>query len=247
MKFIIIFFILIISILLNFFLYNELTRIYSNGLRIQLDPDGSAIYSAENKRLKSAPHTSKQKLIMFGDSRILMWEPLPILDNTNIISRGRHGETTGMALLRLHKDVIDLNPDIVIIQTGINDLKTISIFPEDREKIINSTKNNIHNIILTLKNANARIILLTIFPHGKIGWPRKLVWSKEIGDGVRSVNDYIKTLSNKNVTVLDLDVIFRQNKTMNPLYELDALHINKKGYMALNSYIKKYIQNNNAK
>ncbi len=90
------------------------------------------------------------------------------------------GNTSAQTLLRLEYDVIRLKPSIVVIQVGINDLKTIGVFPENRDKIISSCQKNLKSIVSQMLEHDIHIVILTIFPPGTTELLRRPVWSDKI-------------------------------------------------------------------
>jgi len=233
---------LTLSISLNYALYSELSKTYKNQLKVQLDPAGQNLHLKDNSTMIGQVDSHKKKIILFGDSRIAMWSPLPNNKTIEIIKRGRHGETSSMSLLRLDHDVIPLKPDTVIIQTGINDLKAIGFFPHKAHKIIKNTQQNILNLVTRLKQENINIELMTILPPGEFGLFRKIYGTKGIRKSVTEVNNYIKTLQGDGIRVVDMEAIYHSNGTMPSRYRKDDLHINREGYMTLNSSIEKILQ-----
>ncbi|MGB6014213.1 MAG: SGNH/GDSL hydrolase family protein, partial [Nodosilinea sp.] len=131
--------------------------------------------------------------------------------------------------------VSPLNPDVVVIQVGINDLKTIALFPERKDSIIEACKINIKEIVKTSKDTGAAVIVMTIFPAGEVPLERKLFWSDEIGQAIEDVNNYIATLADEETVVFDpfRDLADEQGKMLKK-YSLDELHLNEQGYRFLN-------------
>lgn len=220
----------------NLMLYRELSRVYKNMLRIALDPSGQDLYGGANEGLKDVER-GRHRVVYFGDSRIFLWEPLPKIPDVDSINRGRKGETTSLALLRQTRDVISLEPDVVVIEMGINDLKAIGVMPENAAQIVDLTQNNIRQIVANLSGHNIKIVLLTIFPPGVIDLPRRAFWSPKINEAINSINQSLEQISMPNVEVLDLDMIFNKNEMMDPDYAHDTLHINQEGYLALNEIV----------
>lgn len=83
-----------------------------------------------------------------------------------------------------------LQPDIVILQVGINDLKTLPLFPERQEEIIANCKTNIQQIVDKSLQADASVILTTIFPLGQLPIERRLFWSEEVALAIDDVNQF---------------------------------------------------------
>ncbi len=56
------------------------------------------------------------------------------------VNRGIGNQTTAQVLGHFHAHVAPLHPQTIILQVGINDLKTIPLFPEQAETIIHIRK-----------------------------------------------------------------------------------------------------------
>ena len=88
-----------------------------------LDWPNLSRYQDENRSV-GLPEKGKQRVVLMGDSITEEWSNLyPDYFNTNgYINRGIGGQTTPQMLIRFKPDVIDLEPDIVVILAGTNDI-----------------------------------------------------------------------------------------------------------------------------
>jgi lysophospholipase L1-like esterase len=118
---------------------------------------------------------------------------------------------------------------------GINDLKTIPLFPKQRASIIANCQTNIQRIVEESRDIGAIVIVSTIFPAGKIPLERRLFWSEEIEQAIAEVNAYIASLAGEQVIVFDAFSILadRQGQMLSE-YQADELHLNEQGYVILN-------------
>lgn len=82
-----------------------------------------AYYSAENKRF-SAENNSGDRVVFMGDSITENWNTLypEFFKENKFINRGIGGQTSPQMLIRFRQDVIDLNPKVVLILAGTNDI-----------------------------------------------------------------------------------------------------------------------------
>ena len=88
----------------------------------KIDPDGVCRYRQENRSL---PPATSHRVIFIGDSITEAWKPsVPALFAGDWLDRGVSGETTTQMLARFRTDVIALNPAVVHIMGGINDIAT---------------------------------------------------------------------------------------------------------------------------
>ncbi len=94
---------------------NSRTAVYMN------DYGELARYRDENARLKP-PAPAEKRVVFFGDSITDIW-PLPeYFSGKPYINRGIGGQTTSQMLVRFRQDVIALQPKVVVILAGTNDI-----------------------------------------------------------------------------------------------------------------------------
>jgi lysophospholipase L1-like esterase len=112
-------------------------------------------YRAANAEL-GAPATGERRVIFYGDSITDFWKLGEFFPGKNYINRGISGQTTSQMLLRFRQDVIDLNPDMVVILAGTNDIagNTGPISIPDIEGNISSMAElaRAHNVALVLSS-----------------------------------------------------------------------------------------------
>ena len=80
-----------------------------------------ARYHEANAVLK-APATGENRVVFFGDSITDIWHLEEYFPGKPYINRGIGGQTTPQMLVRFRQDVIDLQPKVVIILAGTNDI-----------------------------------------------------------------------------------------------------------------------------
>jgi lysophospholipase L1-like esterase len=220
--------VLIASLALNVFLFQRARQYYLDMNAVRLDPLGLSTYSDVPSAFTGV------RVVFFGDSRAARW-PLPENQTDwEFINRGIEAQTAAQAVLRFQAHVQPLQPDMVIVQAGVNDLKTIPLFPERKTAIIASAKENIRDIVQQAKNLGAHVIVTTIFPVGEFPLERRLFWSPDIDVAVQDVNEYLRSLVSSDVSVLDTAAILSKDGRANAEYYDDELHLNQAGYAVLN-------------
>ncbi|GAB4580717.1 MAG: SGNH/GDSL hydrolase family protein [Anaerolineales bacterium] len=222
---------LLASLALNLYL-STLSRNYYlqlNGLR--LDPLG-LVYAPRNP---PPTNTDRPLVVFFGDSRAYQW-PAPDADAFTFHNLGLGSQTTEQIALRYDLQIPTLQPDILLLQAGINDLKTIPLYPNLKERIIQRYKDNLAEIVTQATSAGTTVILTTIFPLGEIPLERRFVWSEEVALAMAEVNAFIYTLEGPNVIIFDTGrVLAGEDGIVQKSYSLDFLHLNPAGYQALNA------------
>lgn len=68
------------------------------------------------------PSTNENRVVFFGDSITDIWHLEEYFPGKSYINRGIGGQTTPQMLVRFRQDVIDLQPKIVLILAGTNDI-----------------------------------------------------------------------------------------------------------------------------
>lgn len=225
------------SAALNFLLYRQAKTYYFELNQTRLDPLGLAYYPISQTE---AP-TAQFRVVFFGDSRAASWTP-PEVNGYEFINRGIPSQTSVQASQRFIAHVATLKPDLVIVQIGINDLKTIALFPERKADIIASCQANIQRIVTEARQTEATVILTTIFPTGNVPLARRPFWSDEIDRAIQEMNAYIATLADERTLVFDtFPVLADRNGVVLQQYQKDELHLNSQGYMALNQDLAQLI------
>ena len=233
--------ILLVSLGMNGVLYLRGRMYYHQLNQVRLDPLGLSVYPAEAvppPQSEGAPI----RVVFLGDSRAAAW-PAPVrLDGFEFINRGIGAETTAQTLARYDAHVSPLYADILIVQAGINDLKTIPLFPERQEAIIQSVKMNLAEIVQRALDQDMRVVLTTIIPEGQIPLERRLFWSDGVKQGIDEVNAYLTSLEGEQITVIDTGkVLAGSDGLVRSEYRYDFLHLNEKGYEALNEELKEVL------
>ena len=112
-------------------------------------------YRAANQELGD-PVSGEHRVIFYGDSITDKWTLNQYFPDKRYINRGISGQTTSQMLLRFRQDVIHLDPDVVVILAGTNDIagNTGPISIEDIEGNITSMAElaRAHDIALVLSS-----------------------------------------------------------------------------------------------
>lgn len=174
-------------------------------------------------------------LILLGDSRAADWY-FPKTEQFNLNNRGIGAQSSSQITQRYTAHVSSLNPDIVIVQMGINDLIGIPLQRGSRNHIVEQVKHNISSIIEQAHADNAVVVLTTIFPVGSIPIHQYLFWSSEVIPAINEINLFILSLEQENILVFDASmVLMGENGRTQSHYRDDFLHLNREGYIALNN------------
>ena len=165
-----------------------------------------------------------------------------IEDDIELIGKGVGGNKVSNLLERYKKDVLSLNPDIVFIYIGINDVWHKYSFGTGTDIIF--YENGLRKIITDLKNKGSRVILCTPTVIGENKGEFTLVnefkdiETMEIMNGdLDAYSDVIRKLASElNTDLLDLREIFMNyisennpNNESSGITTYDGVHLNDLG------------------
>lgn len=223
---------LITSVGMNVLLFVVARDYYYDLQRVRFNPIGLESFWGE----EHGP-TDEARIVFYGDSRAAQW-PSPQMEGLEFVNRGIGSQTSNQILLRYDEHVAPLEPDILVVQMCINELKTVAIFPTRREQIIESCEHNVRQIIEQAQASGATVILTTVFPVGEVPLRRRLVWSEDVAVAVDEINRFLRQQSAENVILLDtFELLADDSGRVDHRYEYDLLHLNSAGYEVLNSHL----------
>ncbi|MFN8459099.1 MAG: GDSL-type esterase/lipase family protein [Anaerolineae bacterium] len=223
---------LLISLAVNFILFTQGQQYYLQLNETRLDPLGLNDYPTTIDSI-TLTHPENKRVVFFGDSRAASW-PAPDLPGLTFINRGIGAETSAQTLGRFAAHVKPLQPHLLILQIGVNDLKTIPLFPERQETIIANCKSNIQQIVNQAVENGATVIVTTIFPTGPVPLERQPFWSANVDQAIEEVNNFIRSLPGPQVIIFDTYPFLTDQDVAKNEYYRDTLHLNEAGYEALN-------------
>ena len=201
-----------------------------------LDWPNLSRYQDEN-RLVGLPEKGKQRVVFMGDSITEEWSNLypDYFDTKGYINRGIGGQTTPQMLIRFKPDVIDLDPDIVVILAGTNDIAG-NTGPSNVKMITD----NIFSMAELARAHQIKVVLSSILPVFEYEWAKEI---KDVPATIDSVNDELKKYANGHGLVyLDyFSSMVDQRKGLNKDYTYDGVHPNQDGYILMSSLAQKVL------
>lgn len=131
--------------------------------------------------------SQRTQALFLGDSRMQEWPDLPA-ERFVTINAGGPGETTAQILLRAKPTLDAVQPELVVLQAGVNDLKTIGALPAQARDIEAQCLTNLRALVELCRSRGARVVLVPILPTARPSLLRLPVWSGEIDAARRRVN-----------------------------------------------------------
>ena len=182
-----------------------------------------AAYRSANAQLKSAEN-KVEKTIFMGDSITEFWTPS--FWNATRINRGISGQTTPQMLLRFRSDVIELQPQMVVILAGTNDVAG-NTGPATVDMIVGT----IASMAELAKVHGIRVVLCSVLPASAFPWNP----GAQPADKIIEVNQRIKAYAARHqITFVDyFPSMVDQHKGLQKIYSGDGVHPNAVGYQVM--------------
>lgn len=189
-------------------------------------------FKKENKMLGN-PKMGKERVVFMGNSITQSWldHSPEFFKKNNYINRGISGQTTPQMLLRFRADVIQLQPKVVVILAGTNDIAG-NTGPMTLEQIFG----NFVSMVELAKANNIKVVLSSVLPVYDYPWLPGLHPDKKIPE----LNGMLRAYANK-VNIVYLDYFSAMVDDRNGLpkkYSHDGVHPSLEGYMVMEPLVE---------
>ena len=123
-------------------------------------------YRADNARL-GPPRAGQARVVLFGDSITELWAKYfpTMFPGKPYVGRGISGQTTPQMLIRFRQDVIALEPAVVVLLAGTNDIAG-NTGPSTLEMI----EDNIASMADLAQANGIAVVLSSVLPAHDFGW-----------------------------------------------------------------------------
>lgn len=193
-------------------------------------------YENENTLL-SPKQVGEKRIVLMGDSITEFWLPIhpEFFAGKSYIDRGISGQTTPQMLIRFRPDVINLQPDVVVILAGVNDIAG-NTGPTTPEKIFG----NITSMVELAKANAIKVILCSILPANDFYWRP----NDKAAATIIQLNQLIKSYADKHhITYIDYYAVMADASNGLPKeFSNDGVHPNLKGYQIMEPLLEKAIR-----
>jgi lysophospholipase L1-like esterase len=192
-------------------------------------------YKSENEK-PGPKKPGEQRVVFMGNSITEGWSSVypEFFSGKPYINRGISGQTTPQMLLRFRQDVINLNPDVVVILAGINDIAG-NTGPSTLEMI----EDNITSMVELADASKIKVILCSVLPAYDFPWNPGTYPAGRI----LALNQWIrKYASEYAIPYVDYYSHMADNRPgLMPAYSEDGVHPNKAGYEVMAPLVEKEI------
>nr|WP_319401592.1 SGNH/GDSL hydrolase family protein [uncultured Carboxylicivirga sp.] len=193
-------------------------------------------FRAENQQLHK-PAKKENRVVFMGNSITEGWSQHhpEFFKDKPYINRGISGQTTPQMLIRFRPDVIDLEPKVVVILAGIND-----IAGNTGPSTLKMIADNIKSMAELAKANKIKVVLCSVLPANDFPWNP----GTEPADKVIELNQMIKTYaeSNKIIYVDYFSQMVDDQKGLKSELTYDGVHPTKAGYQVMEPLVEAAIK-----
>lgn len=192
-------------------------------------------FKEENKNLP-VPVLNEDRIVFMGNSITEGWLQLSpdFFSGKSYVNRGIGGQTTPQMLLRFRADVIDLQPKVVVILAGTNDIAG-NTGPMTLDEIMNNLKS-----MSELAVANGiKVILCSVVPAFDYPWRSGQNPNKKIPELNKMIKEYAK--ENKHIYLDYFSAMVDNNNGLQAKLSEDGVHPNLAGYKVMQPLVEKAI------
>ena len=193
-------------------------------------------YKAENGKL-SAPAQGEKRVVFMGNSITDEWIKISpdFFKGKSYIDRGIGGQTTPQMLVRFRADVIKLQPKVVVILAGTNDIAG-NTGPSTLEMI----EDNLTSMTELAKANHIKIILCSVLPANKYPWKPEV----KPADSIIALNGWIKAYAaaKKFLYVDYYSSMVDEKKGLKTELSKDGVHPTIEGYKIMEGLVEEGIK-----
>lgn len=193
-------------------------------------------FRAENSQI-GLPSRGEKRVVFMGNSITQGWKethPKFFSDNP-YVNRGISGQTTPQMLLRFRQDVVLLEPKVVVILAGTNDIAG-NTGPSTLEMI----ENNLASMCELASSNGIRVVLSSVLPVYDYPWQQGL----QPAEKIVTLNAWIKKYAeSKGYTYLDyFTPMADERHGMKAELSNDGVHPNDAGYTLMEPLVQAAIK-----
>lgn len=181
-------------------------------------------FKEENKAL-SPPAEGENRVVFMGNSITIGWlKSMPdFFEGKPYINRGISGQTTPQMLLRFRQDVVALQPKVVVILAGTNDIAG-NTGPSTQEMIMDNLKS-----MAEIARANdIAVVLSSVLPAADYPWRPGLKPNEKIPALNKAIRAYAEE---ENLVYVDYySALANKINGMDAELAGDGVHPTRKGY-----------------
>ena len=195
-----------------------------------------SVFKEANEKLKNSPSPSG-RIVLMGNSITIGWlhHHPDFFHETPYVNRGISGQTTAQMLLRFRQDVIDLEPEAVVILAGTNDIAQ-NQGPVPLDEIMD----NLVSMAELARANDIAVVMCSVLPAADYSWRPGLEPDRKIPE----LNSMIRKYCDKtDATYVDyFHAMTDGNNGLRDDLGDDGVHPNLKGYRTMGPLLEAGLQ-----
>lgn len=189
-------------------------------------------YQEDNKMVRGPV-----KAVFMGNSITDGW---PVADpdfftQNGYVGRGISGQVSAQMLMRFRQDVIALNPQVVVILAGTNDIAR-----NDYAMTLEQTFDNVVSMVQLAQANQIKVVLCSTLPAFQFGWRPELKPAEDI----KKLNAKFKEFADaQGIPFVDYHSAMKDERDGLPLkYSEDGVHPTVEGYKVMEGLVQKSLK-----
>lgn len=189
-------------------------------------------YEAQNDSVRQWLKSNKKNrttVVFFGNSITQNWYRFhpEFFHENGFLGRGIGGQTSSQLLTRFREDVLDLNPQVVMLMIGTNDLAQNN-GPITQKHIMD----NIQSLCELARLHKIQPVLCSVLPAHYFGWNRIV---GDVPNLIISLNQAIQAYAQaEKIPYVDYySAVVDDKGGLKKEYQKDVVHPNKDGYLVM--------------
>lgn len=220
----------------NVFSLLLMAALFQTGMAQSQDWANLGKYQEQNAKL-AAPAADEDRVVFMGNSITEGWynHHPEFFDKTPYVDRGISGQTTPQMVLRFQQDVVALQPKVVVILAGTNDIAG-NTGPTTLEQIMDNMK----SMVQLAKANNIKVVLCSVLPAFDYPWAP----GKEPNVKIPKLNGMLEAYA-EEADVIYLDYFAAMDDGNNGLpkeLSKDGVHPTDAGYAIMEPLVEKAIK-----
>ena len=185
---------------------------------------------------RPAPGTATGGVLLFGDSRVAQWRPLP--ERPYPITRQGHSGESAIRLVPSFEAALDRHkPELAIVQAGVNDAVAASLTSAaGRARALETSKAAMAAMAAAAEARGVKLIILKPIPPIRPDIARRLIWRGHVEPYLSDFSQALPGIATAHRADIQdpLSLLGPAAVEVPERYRKDALHLTPEAYRQLN-------------
>jgi lysophospholipase L1-like esterase len=204
-----------------------------------IDDYGELKYYADANARLQPPAAGENRVVFLGDSITFLWPVADSFPGKPYLNRGIGGQTTTQMLVRFRQDVINLQPKVVVILAGTNDIAG-NTGPMTTDQI----EANYATLAELAKLHNIQVVFGSVTPVHNYSPQAQMFFAQRPMEKIQALNHWLKDYCTANALVyVDYyGAMVDERGLLKQSLSDDGLHPSKAGFAVMTPLAKAAIE-----